>query len=165
MDAGGRVGVGVVSEPDNVVAIATRWTEVPPVDRMDRDWRACKHAHTMLDETLRTVGCRDCGEERLDPFEVLIHLSRMWRDWQREADELRKLNAEYRSNQRDKWERARDRHLGANPDHAGTLRQEYRGSWTRGEQPCRTCDRLEQQYDRRWNTAPEPPPGKLTDPA
>ena len=157
--------------PDNVVSIETRFHEVPPVEHKPYDYLACKHLHTWLDDKLRTVGCRDCGEERLDPFEVLLSLASQWRRWQHEAEMLRKLNGEYTANQRDKWERARDRHLSANPDHRATFnphrREENRGLWRRGEQPCRVCDRVEQDYNPRWypTRAAEPPPGKLGGPA
>lgn len=154
--------------PDNVVAIETKFTEAPPVDWKPRDYLACQHEHTMLDDKLRTVGCRDCGEERLDPFEVLLHLAHVWHRWHREAEQLQKLNLEYRDNQRDKWERARDRHLVANPTHSDSFRPrrriENRGIWRSGEQPCATCDRIEQDFNPSWypTPVPEPPPGKLT---
>lgn len=154
---------------DNVVDIATRLTEVAPLEVARPDWDACKHEHVWLEESLRTCTCRDCGAERIDPFDVLVHLARKWARWQREAAQLRGLNAQYRDNQRDKWERARDRHLNANPDHRTAFRPtrsvENGGAWQLGEQPCRTCDRLEIGYNPTWypTPAPEPPPGKLTD--
>lgn len=152
--------------PDNVIAIETKFTEAPPIDWKGRDYLACQHQHTMLDTVLRTVGCRDCGEERLDLFEVLFHLATTWSRWHREAEALRKLNLEYTGNERDKWERARDRHMSARPDHSGTLQLGRKGwSWTNAEttQPCRVCFRLERDYDPRWYPAKaEPPPGKLT---
>ena len=43
-----------------------------------RDWDACKHRRTLIDERLRTVDCKDCGA-RLDPVEVLIDIARSWR--------------------------------------------------------------------------------------
>lgn len=153
--------------PDNIVNIATRLTEVAPLEVARREWDACKHEHVWLEESLRTCTCRDCGAERVDPFDVLVHLARQWSRWQREAEQLGKLNREYRDNQRDKWERSRDRHLNANPEHRlgfKPTRRIERGGWLRGEQPCSTCDRIEQGYDPRWfpTPAPEPPPGKLS---
>jgi hypothetical protein len=159
----------VVSDP-KVIDIATRLTEVAPLEVARPEWDACRHEHVWLEESLRTCTCRDCGAERVDPFDVLVRLARKWSRWQREAEQLRTLNAQYVENRRDKWERARDRHLNANPAHRGafrpTRRQDNGGGWTRGEQPCRTCDRIEQDYDPRWypTPAPEPPPGRL-DPA
>ena len=102
---------------DNVVDIATRMTEAPPIEVRRRGWDDCGHRHTIIDLKLRTVGCVDCGEERLDPIEVLIALSHQWADWKRQAEQLRKLNEDYATNQRAQWERARDRHLSAHPDH------------------------------------------------
>lgn len=161
------------SDPqDNVIAISTKFTDAAPVEMLQHRYDACRHEHTILDDKLRTVACRDCGEERLDPFEVLSRLARQWRMWQHEADVVRKLNAEYRDNQRAKWRGARDRHLGANPDHARRF-----VTLPDGEQvpidgggtiprDCRPCGNLFLHFDSRWvpSRAPEPPSGKL-DPA
>ena len=156
---------------DNVVAIETRFTEAPPVDLLPYRYDECGHRHTILDQGQHRVDCRDCGKEGLDPFGVLVTLAHAWRDRQREADKLRELRAEYQGNQRDQWERARDRHLNANPSHRSAFRprraiEDHGGwhNWVNGEQPCRTCDRLEMRYDRRWDPtqAPEPPSGRLT---
>jgi hypothetical protein len=167
--------------PDNVIAIETRFTEAPPVDWKPRDYLSCQHEHTMLDEVLRTVGCRDCGEERLDLFEVLLHLARTWRRWQYEAEQLHKLNTEYNTNRRETWERSRDRHIGANPDHKArywtTMADGFvaprefvdtdggarlQGGMTM-PQDCRPCYGLYARFDSRWmvRRKPEPPPGKL----
>ena len=44
----------------------------------DRAWDACNHRRTLIDERLRVVDCKDCGE-RLDPVEVLLDIARSWR--------------------------------------------------------------------------------------
>lgn len=140
--------------PDNVVSIETRFAEAPPVELLQWRYDACRHAHTYLDATLRTVGCRDCGEERLDPFEVLSALAAQWRAWQREAETLRKLNAEYHANRRATWERARDRHLGARPDHRDVLEADLAS----GVLPrnCRPCYSLVLHHERRWDVPAVP---------
>lgn len=156
---------------DNVIAISTKFTDAAPVEMLQPRYDACRHEHTVLDDRLRTVACRDCGEERLDPFEVLSRLARQWRMWQHEAEVVRKLNAEYRDNQRAKWRAARDRHLGARPEHFGALDDGEMvpvalvgatTGWTmRGD--CRPCYSLLVRFDSRWvpRRAPEPPSGKL----
>jgi hypothetical protein len=145
---------------DNIVEIATRFTEAPPIEVRQRQYDDCQHEHTIIDEKLRIVSCVDCREERLDPMEVLIHLARVWRRWRNEADELRKLRTEYREIEREKWERARDRHLGANPSHIASF-DATRRSWSRDG--CRICSSLEVRWNSRWEVtrAPEPPPGPL----
>jgi hypothetical protein len=150
--------------PDNVVSIETRFSEAAPVTLLRERWDACRHEHTWLDGRLRTVGCRDCGEEHLDPFAVLESLALQWSRWQREAETLRKLNTEYHSNQRAQWERARDRHLGANPLHMGlhfstqadgtvVPRDYVREDGLRGvtiPRDCRRCGSLTSRFDSRW---------------
>jgi len=166
--------------PDNVVEIAAKMTGAAPVEVKRRAWDGCRHAHTIIDETLRTVACADCGEERLDPIEVLIGLSRQWADWKRQADHLRKLNADYWENQRATWERSRDRHLGAHPDHAkrhfvtlwdGTtvprefqIAQEANTKRKPGDygyaisipRDCRPCGNLVRRFEARWLPPVEP---------
>ena len=142
--------------PDNVVSIETKWTEAPPIEPKPWDYMQCRHEHTWLDPKLRTVGCRDCGEERLDPYEVLLYLASEWSSWKREADKLRELNAEYRTNQRDKWVRSCERHLNAHPDHHalhfltdadGSVIPRDRGTIPRD---CRQCASLVIRFDSRW---------------
>lgn len=123
----------------NVVSIADRFNEPPPI-AVPRDIMACNHEHIGIDEKLRTVMCVDCRQERLDPLECLITMARQWHRWKREADALRKLRVEHRQHERDVWERARDRHLNANPTHSIDLTKTH---WTRAEEHCRTCSRLE----------------------
>lgn len=146
-------------KPDNVIAIATRFAGGAPVELLEQRYDTCRHEHTYLDAALRTVGCSDCGEERLDPFEVLAMLAKTWRRWHHEAEQLRKLRAEWQTIEQEKWARARDRHLTANPSHTVTP---GRSSWSRGG--CRICYHLEVRWNPRWEAsraAPEPPPGKL----
>jgi hypothetical protein len=107
---------------DNVIEIATRFTEAPPVDVLRAEYDDCRHEHTAINERIRTISCVDCREERLDPIEVLISLARQWRRWQYEAEQLRKLNNDYYRIEREKWERRRDRHLSAHPDHRSRYR-------------------------------------------
>ncbi len=138
---------------DNVVDISTRFSEAPPIDVRRGGWDDCGHKHTIIDEKLRTVSCADCGEERLDPIEVLLSISRQWHSWRRDANALRKLNLEYQSNQREQWERARDRHLNAHPDHRAMFNPS-RGSWE-GD-GCRQCHKLESRHNFRWYPTPAP---------
>ena len=42
-----------------------------------RDFMACQHASVVVDEALRRVACKSCGEI-LDPVEVLLYWSRHW---------------------------------------------------------------------------------------
>jgi len=174
--------------PDNVVSIETRLNEVAPLEVARPEWDACRHEHIWLEESLRTCTCRDCGAERVDPFDVLVRLARKWSRWQREAEQLRTLNREYEDNQKARWERARDRHLNAHPEHrarhfiglpdGAVVPQQYvaardqrarQGGYGIGitiPQDCRQCGSLVVGFDSRWlpSRAPEPPPGKL-DPA
>ena len=129
-----------MSDSDNVIAISTRLNEAAPVEVLRERWDSCRHEHTSLDLRLRTVGCRDCGEERLDPFEVLAHLARTWSRWHWEAEQLRKLRAAEQASSLARWERARDRHLGANPGHSIDL---TRTAWEGAG--CRICESLEQR--------------------
>lgn len=150
---------------DNVIEIGTRFKEAPPVEVRERDYSACQHEHTLIDEKLRIVSCADCREERLDPIEVLIGLGRTWRRWQREAKDLRELNREHRDNERSMWERARDRHLSAHPDHRAAF-DPTRNSWGPADDRCHQCYALEVRYRSQWypTQAPEPPPGRLMPP-
>jgi hypothetical protein len=175
------------AEDGNVVSIETRFSEAAPVELLQQRYDACRHEHTWLDEKLRLVGCSDCGEERLDAFEVLVHLAKTWRSWKREAENVRRVNAEYHANLRATWERARERHLGAHPEHlprhfvtqadGSVVPHEYiaameynmrrtpssYGYAVKIPDDCRACGRLVMQFDSRWivRSAPEPPPGKL----
>lgn len=162
--------------PDNVVAIETKWTDAAPVEVRGRwEGNACSHQHVTVDEVLRTVSCRDCGEERLDPLEVLIMLARTWKRWQREAAMLGRLNAEHEANELGKWERARDRHLGSHPDHAASFNakidakgdpdRKYIGDG-RSEFACDTCWSIYARHSHRWvvRRAPEPRSGQLQEP-
>lgn len=147
----------------NVVDITTKFHEAPPiVDDTPRSWaRECDHKHTSIDTVLRTVGCRDCGEERLDPIEVLISLCRQWDRWRYEAEQLTKLRTEQREHEAGVWTRARDRHLDANPDHSIDL---TRHGWTASDITCRICYRLETNCPY-WLRPPAPatPPEPTTD--
>jgi hypothetical protein len=156
----------------DVVDIGAKFHEAAPVEVKPRDYLACQHKHTMLDEKLRTIGCRDCGEERLDPFEVLVSLARQWGRWKHEAEGLRKLNAEYQENERAKWDRSRDRHLNAHPDHRAAFDAAIAAlgdpsrrplGYSSREFPCSTCSRVFFRFDSRWivRRAPEPPSGQL----
>lgn len=171
---------------DNIVSIADRLAEPPPVEVRRPEYDDCKHEHTLIDEKLRTIGCADCREERLDPIEVLIHMARVWGRWQREAEQLRALNNDYYRIEREKWERRRDRHLAAHPDH----RSRYRlhgdmlvpagmpdprardangyglGQLMPNRDECRECYYLALHASWRWlpTVAPEPPSGPLTTP-
>lgn len=168
---------------DNIVSIAERLAEPPPIDVLKPDWDACRHEHTVIDEKLRTVACADCREERLDPVEVLIMLARQWRRWQYEAERVGKVNADYRRIQREKWDRRRDRHLAAHPDHRRQFRdvedvlapRAYVDSRDAGllgvtmppYDECRECYHLTVQFQSGWlpRAKPEPPPGPLQAPS
>ena len=134
----GWTAPAVGSEHDNVIAISTRLNESPPVEVLRERYDSCRHEHTVLNQRLHTVDCRDCGQERLDPFEVLVHLASTWSRWHHEAESLRKLRADERAASLAAWERARDRHIGANPGH---VVDPYRTSWA-GDK-CRICTSLE----------------------
>lgn len=125
---------------DNIITLAARFAGGAPIERKRKDWSACKHPRTTIDQDLRTVGCRDCGEERLDPIEVLIGLALTWEEWQREYGRLMKARQSYDEHDREVWERKRDRHLNANPDHASTF-DPIRG-WS-DRTMCKTCRRIE----------------------
>ena len=160
-----------MKDVDNVIAIATKLNEAAPVELLQERWDACRHQHTTLDNRLRTVACRDCGEERLDPFEVLSHLAHEWSRWHREAETLRKLNAEYYGNQKAAWDRARDRHLNANVGHRESFEAKVRAKsdpgmlagHSRSEFDCDRCWSVFLRLDYRWlpRRAPEPPSGRL----
>ena len=46
-----------------------------------RHFQECNHKGTVVDETLRIIKCKTCGE-KLDPIEVLLELARSFeRDW------------------------------------------------------------------------------------
>lgn len=157
---------------DNVVSIEARLAAVPPLDVKDRDWLGCDHKATVVDDVLRTVSCRTC-HERLDPIEVLIRLAREWRSWRWQWDQLQKANAEYRDNRKASWERARDRHLGAHPDHerrdwitlgdGQTVPRGLEGNGMTPPRDCRQCYSLAVRMDHRWvvRRGPEPPSGRL----
>ena len=135
----------------DVIEIATKFTDAAPISVRRRGWDDCGHRHTVIDDRLRTVSCVDCGEERLDPIEVLIHLGQRWGEWEREAKKLQELNVEYARNEVAKWERARDRHLNAHPDHLAGF-DIHRTSFRRGD--CRTCYRLEITAPRQYMPSP-----------
>ena len=162
---------------DKVVELAARLNGAAPVEMLHERWDACHHRHVTLDDRLRVITCRDCGQDRLDAFEVLSAMAHDWRSWQREIETLRKLRAEYHDNQLATWKRARDRHLGAHPDHAAARFVTFPdgeawpraiveaialGGWTM-PRDCNSCYSLFLRFDRRWvpSRAPEPPSGKL----
>jgi len=159
--------------PDNIVTLATRLTEAPPVQGGRPEWDACRHEHVVLDEVLRTADCRDCGAARVDLFGVLVALARKWSRWEREAEQLRKLNAEHQGNERGKWERAVDRHCNSHPGHREMVSRKTTymepgaavmyGAGSIDFDNCRTCWSLYCRFDNRWRVGrvPEPPPGPL----
>lgn len=53
--------------------------DIDPALRIKRHnrYKDCEHWRTLIDENLRTVKCRDCGEQ-LDPVEVLILWAEHW---------------------------------------------------------------------------------------
>lgn len=118
---------------DNVVPIAVKQGQKPPIAVQRTPYGGCTHKATIIDEEQRAVDCADCGA-RLDPIAVLMGLARDWSRWERELERLTELRAGYGRDLREKWERRRDRHINANPTHAG---DEFKGSWTSGD--CRTC--------------------------
>lgn len=126
---------------DNVVKLAARFAGGAPIERKPRDWSGCRHGRTLIDQDRRTVSCRDCGQDPVDAFEVLLGLALTWERWQREYERLTKARQAYDDHDREVWERKRDRHLGANPSHAATL-DPSRRMWDRSM--CRTCTRIEQ---------------------
>lgn len=127
---------------DNVISLAERLTgnkDSAPIERKPKDYLACQHPRTLIDEVLRTVSCRDCAEDRLDPIEVLLGLARQWDRWQYEYKALVDLRRKQADDERSRWERSRDRHLAANPDHALDV---LRTVWY-GREGCRICRSLE----------------------
>jgi hypothetical protein len=140
----------------DVIEIATKFTDAAPIEVRRRGWDECGHKHTLIDDQLRTVSCVDCGEERLDPIEVLIHLAADWRQNHREAERLQELRADYARIEVAKWERARDRHLNAHPDHRAGF-DIHRTSFQRGA--CRTCYHLEITAPRQYMPASVPAGG------
>lgn len=135
---------------DNVIALAARFAGGAPIERKGHDWKACRHERTTIDPDLRTVGCRDCGEERLDPIEVLLGLARTWERWQDEYRRLMDARRLSEDHDREVWERRRDRHLNAHPDHAIDVTRTF---WERGADRCRTCQRIEQTCPRSVRAA------------
>ena len=124
---------------DNVTPLSSRLGRRPPVTVLPRPWDGCQHRATDIDTTLRTVSCHDCGA-MLDPVEVLIGFALDWSRWEREAEALAKLRAGHEADERARWERARDRHLRANPGH---VLDPFRTTWSRTDGHCRICKSLE----------------------
>jgi hypothetical protein len=119
------------------------FSEHPPIEVVEQPyWDRCKHKHTTLDPVERRAHCAEC-KASLDPYDVLVELANQWRRWEREAEQLRKLNADYYRIQREKWERQRDRHLNAHPDHVAGFNHKRTG-W-QGDR-CRICYRLEVSF-------------------
>ena len=48
----------------------------------------CRHRETIVDPDKRLVTCKQCGTV-MDPFDVLLRLSRMEREWTRNAKRLK----------------------------------------------------------------------------
>lgn len=62
----------------------------------------CGHKRTQLDADKRAVTCRDCGKT-LDPFDVLMEYARaerVWQQWDRDTDELRREVARLKEEER-----------------------------------------------------------------
>lgn len=123
----------------DVIPLAGRLGKLPPVAVARQPWDGCEHKATSIDTKLRTVACRECGAT-LDPIEVLVGLARQWDSWEYEYQQLMKARAGHEADERAKWERARDRHLNANPTHAI---DPSRGSWGSSREGCRICRSLE----------------------
>lgn len=175
-----------MSRNAEIISIADRLAEPPPVDVRRPEYDDCRHAHTIIDGRLRIVSCADCREERLDPIEVLIDLADQWGRWQRQAERLHELNVDYYRIEREKWERRRDRHLAAHPDHRSRYRlhgdmlvpagmpdpsaRDSRGYGLAHAMPdkddCRECYYIAVYVSWRWlpTVAPEPPSGPLQPP-
>jgi len=133
--------------PDKVVSLLERLAEPPPIDLAPpKPYARCGHTHTVLDEHFRSVACRDCGEEALDPFDVLVGLARTWRRWKSEAEALRRLRTEQRTHEAEKWRRARDRHLGAHPAHGANFPLDGLPDQHHLPRDCRICYSLAVRY-------------------
>lgn len=119
---------------DNVIDLTVRLAEAPPLDIANRNWDACKHKHKVLVEETHRVACSDCGCPDLDPFAVLVAMAKEWRSWKWQWEQLRSLQVKQEDHDRGIWERRRDRHAKAHPDHA----LDYtRTGWSNGE--CAEC--------------------------
>ena len=146
-------GPEVVS--DNVVHLSTRLTEGPPLELRRKGWDACGHKHIVLDEAKRTADCSDCGEERIELFDVLANMALTWDRWTREAKALRELRQEQTNHEREVWERRRDRHFTAHPDHRADFDERFAhrlktGGVSHPRDSCRECGRILSRYDTRW---------------
>lgn len=129
--------VKIYGAPDNLVQLTPHLNEAAPLEVAERRWDECAHRAVSLDTTLRIITCRDCGQTGIDAFDHLVYLAREWKHWQRQKDQLRTLNETYETHRREVWERRRDRHLKAHPDH---VLDYTRTGWSRGE--CRQCAEL-----------------------
>lgn len=64
-----------------------------PLHRVKRrDYSACQHRATQVDEVLRRVTCKACGET-LDPIEVLLMLAHEGDRWWNQVQALRQESA------------------------------------------------------------------------
>src|SRR5690242_6403418 len=61
----------------------------------DQDWLGCKHLRTVVDDRLRVVTCKECGE-KLDPIEVLLDIAKAWRSESFHARRIRDFEAKRR---------------------------------------------------------------------
>lgn len=75
------------------------FTRIGPVEKASR----CKHAAKMIDEELRRVSCRGCGEV-LDPIQVLIEHVQNWRMYHGPLLEEMRLHRERRRREDESFE-------------------------------------------------------------
>lgn len=76
----------------------------------DRHARACLHRRSVIDERLRIVSCKDCGE-KLDPIEVLLDLARHWRRESWAAKRIEEHEAKERQRDLERRQRHVQRHM------------------------------------------------------
>jgi hypothetical protein len=122
---------------ERVISLAERLERKPPIEVERRPWDGCRHEAITISEDLRVVDCRECSA-RIDAIDALIMLARRWSRWQDEYKRLHEERVGYAKDQREKWERRRDRHLNAHPDHA---LDPDRSGWKRGQ--CVQCRNLD----------------------
>lgn len=90
-------------EPGEIINIADMRTERLSI-RSPQEPRACAHRRSRIDDKLRIVECRDCGE-RLDPIEVLLDIAKNWRHESWAAERIRDHEAKERAKELERRQR------------------------------------------------------------
>ena len=129
---------------DKVIRIHAKRTvpsDLAPVVVPERDYSKCTHDGSFfIDEDQRVVWCGRC-KTILDPVWCLLQLARDYRRQAWEGGELRRLNAEYRQYEYEKYLRRRDRHRKRHPELVG-CEVDGRGVQSLPGEQCHLCWRL-----------------------